>query len=95
MNTRSPRSEGTVRPMAESTPVVTVLERPKGLPTAMTDSPIMRSELLPRGKAGSPVALTLRTARSASRSAPSRSASGSRPSRRVTVTREALRRGRW
>src|SRR3954468_10258505 len=31
VNSRSPRSEGTVRPTAESTPVVTVFDRPKGV----------------------------------------------------------------
>ena len=89
VNSRSPRSEGTVRPTAESTPVVTVFDRPNGLPMATTVSPIIRSELCPRGTAGRPLAFTLSTAMSASRSEPSRSASISRPSSRVTVIREA------
>ena len=79
----------TARPRAESTPVVTVLESPNGLPIATTVSPIRRLALLPSGVAGSPLAATLSTARSASRSEPSTVASSSRPSSVVTRMRDA------
>ena len=70
-------------------PVVTVFERPKGLPIAMTVSPIMRSEVVPIFTALRFFASTVRTARSLSASAPSSFASSSRPSAVVTQMREA------
>lgn len=87
--TRSPLSDGTARPRAESTPEVTVRERPNGLPIATTVSPIRRSALRPSGCAGRPLPATLRTARSESRSEPTTSASSSRPSNRVIEIFEA------
>ena len=71
-------------------PVVTVFERPNGLPIAMTVSPIMRSERRPEcSRPSGSSRSTLRTARSLSASAPSSFASSSRPSDVVTQMRDA------
>src|SRR5262245_49808478 len=76
------------RPRALTTPVVTVCERPKGLPIAITVSPIIRSPAVPSATVGSlPSALMLSTARSESASAPTSLASNSRPSTSVTLMR--------
>src|SRR5437867_1893940 len=83
----SVRSE---RPTALTTPVVTVCERPKGLPIAITVSPIMRSAAEPKGMCGrSSPALTRTMAMSASASAPTSVASNSRWSASVTWMRLA------
>jgi len=49
-----PSRPGTVisRSRAESTPTVTVCSCPKGLPMAMTVSPTIRSDEVPRGTGG-------------------------------------------
>ena len=70
VNVRPSSFDGTERPRAETTPVVTVPERPNGLPTAMTLSPIIRSDDVPTGAAGRPLASTRSTATSLSGSTP-------------------------
>ncbi len=83
-STRS--SERTLRLSALMTPVVTVWEKPKGLPMAITVSPIMRSSLSPIGIAGSASLESIfSTARSESGSAPIRRASNSRSSCSTTL----------
>src|SRR5260221_6166966 len=62
--------DGTERPRAETTPVVTEPERPKGLPTATTVSPIMRSEDVPIGAAGRWFVAALNTPRAPSGATP-------------------------
>ncbi len=78
-----------MRRTAETIPEVTVFERPKGFPTAMTVSPIRRSDEEPGFAAFRSFALTVRRARSLSASAPFTSASSSRPSAVVTTMRDA------
>jgi len=66
------------------------LEKPKGLPIAITGSPTIRSAELPGGVKGSDAsARILSTAMSLFGSAPTSSASNSRPSAIVTRTRSA------
>jgi hypothetical protein len=75
----------TVRPVAERTPTETVLERPKGFPTAMTVSPIMRSSERPSRAAGKlPPPSIWRRARSISGAEPTIRAGKERPSLSVT-----------
>jgi hypothetical protein len=81
--------DGTDRPSAETTPVVTVPLRPNGLPTATTVSPIMRSDDVPMFAAARPVALTRRTATSLSGSTPISVAGSCEPSLKLTVIRDA------
>ena len=83
----TPLSLRMVRPRAETTPVVTVWLKPKGLPMAMTVSPGMRSEESPRGTAGRSWGPWISsTARSKSGSAPLTTAGNWRPSCRWIMT---------
>jgi len=76
-----------VRPSAETTPVVTVWLKPKGLPMAMTVSPGMMSPESPSLTAGSfDAPLIWSTAMSKSGSAPLTAAGNSLPSSRCTMT---------
>ena len=84
-----PDSPFTVRCTAETIPVVTEFDRPKGLPIAITVSPIIRSDVVPIFAALRFFGSTVRTARSLSASAPSSFASISRPSDVVTQMLEA------
>ena len=78
--------------MALTTPAVTVLLSPKGLPMATTVSPIIRSELVPSFAAGrGSLELTLSTATSLLASLPMTSASKERPSASTTWMAEAPR----
>src|SRR5439155_1523431 len=52
VNVRPSSFDGTERPSAETTPVVTEPLRPNGLPTATTVSPIIRSDDVPIGAIG-------------------------------------------
>ncbi len=75
---------------ALTTPVVMVWERPKGLPMAMTGSPIIRSSEVPKGAAGTlPAASILRMARSNWGSEPTSVAGNSFPSRVPTIIEAA------
>ncbi len=77
-----------LRCSAETTPVVTVLARPKGLPMAMTVSPISSSSERPMGTAGSRSRVSsLSTARSEEGSVPISLAVSSRPSTSPTRKR--------
>ena len=89
-NTRS--SERSERSTAESTPVVTVFESPKGLPIAITGSPTRRSDEAPGGVQGTRLRRSRcwSTARSLFGSAPTSRASNWRPSARVTWMRSAV-----
>ncbi len=81
--------DGTERPRAETTPVVTEPERPNGLPTATTLSPIIRSDDVPIGAGVRLFASTRSTARSLSGSTPISFAATCVPSWKLTVMREA------
>lgn len=85
------------RPRPETTPVVRVRSRPKGLPMAMARCPIRRSALLPSstGMRLLPARSTRRTARSLGGSTPTRVASTSLPSPRTTLMRSALAMTWW
>ena len=77
------------RPVADSTPLVTVLAWPWGLPIAMTVSPIMRSDERPISigcTRSSPSSATCRRARSRVGDELSTRALRSRPSRSLTST---------
>ena len=78
----------TGRSTAETMPVVTVLARPSGLPTAMTGSPTTTFEESPSAAAlrSSGASLSLITARSVVGSVPTIVASKMRPSVSVTCT---------
>ena len=84
----SPR---TLRPRADTTPAVTVLDSPNGLPMATMVSPIIRSDEEPNRIAGrgAPGFRTRRTARSLSASDPTTSHSSSRPDRVIAVIFDA------
>ena len=78
---RSPA--GKLRCTAETTPVVTVWERPKGLPMAITVSPMRSSSERPMVAWGTfSLVSSLSTARSAAGSVPTTLAVSSRPSAR-------------
>ena len=81
------------RPSAETTPVVRVWSRPKGLPMASTAWPTCRSALLPRGIGRSlgGVLAIWSTARSWSGALPTWVASWRLPSAKVMVARAAPR----
>ena len=81
--------DGTERPKAETTPVVTVPLRPNGLPTAITVSPMSRSEDVPIGAASNFFASTRSTATSLSGSTPINFAGTCVPSLKLTVIRDA------
>src|SRR5260221_11217415 len=81
--------DGTERPRAETTPVVTEPERPKGLPTATTVSPIMRSEDVPIGAAGGCFVANFTTGRALSGGTASSLAGDCEPSWEVTGVAEA------
>src|ERR1044071_7434784 len=81
--------DGTERPNADTTPVVTVPERPNGLPTATTLSPIIRSDESPIGAAVRFLESTFNTATSLSGSTPSSFAATWVPSLKLTVMRDA------
>ena len=71
-------------------PRVTVLSNPKGLPTAIAQSPTCTPAEFPKGAIGkSPPALILTTAKSVTSSAPCTLPSKVRPSFKVTVTLSA------
>src|ERR1043166_2607748 len=89
VNVRPSSFDGTERPRAETTPVVTVPERPNGLPTAITVSPIIRSDDVPIDAAGRPFASTRRTATSLSGSTPTSLALCCEPSWKLTVILDA------
>ena len=89
VNVRPASFDGTERPSAETTPVVTVPLRPNGLPTATTVSPIIRSKEVPIGAAVRFFESTRRTARSLSGSTPISFAGTCVPSLKLTVMREA------
>ena len=77
------------RAFAEMIPAVTVLFRPKGLPTAMTHSPTLTLSLLAIGRVGRSFALTFIRARSVLLSVPMMRAENSRLSLSVTVSSSA------
>jgi hypothetical protein len=80
---------------AETTPVVTVCERPKGFPMAITVSPMRRSSERPIVANGSrSFASSFRTARSEDGSVPTTLASSSRPSR-SPIRKRAPRSTTW
>src|SRR6184192_3033585 len=81
--------DGTERPSAETTPVVTVPLRPKGLPTATTLSPIIRSPEVPIGAVARPFASTRSTATSLSGSTPISFAQSFEPSLKLTLINDA------
>ena len=89
VNVRPCSFDGTDRPRAETTPVVTVPLKPNGLPTATTVSPIIRSDDVPIGAAGRFFASTRRTATSLSGSTPINFARISVRSLKITVIRDA------
>ena len=80
--------DGTERPRAETTPVVTVCSRPNGLPMAMTVSPIIRSRGRADRRGGQVFASTRSTARSLSGSTPMSFAASCVPSLKLTVMRD-------
>ena len=84
-------SSGSERPLALTTPAVTLFSKPNGEPMAITHSPGISAWLLPSGKVGRPVALILITATSVLSSRPSTLALNSRRSVSFTVTSWAPR----
>ena len=89
VNVRPSSFDGTDRPSAETTPVVTEPLRPNGLPTAITLSPIIKSPEVPTGAAARPFASTRRMATSLSGSTPISFAGICVPSLKLTVMRDA------
>ena len=70
VNVRPASFDGTERPVADTTPVVTVPLRPNGLPTATTVSPMSRSDDVPIGAGARFFESTRSTATSLSGSTP-------------------------
>ena len=84
-------SSGRERPLALTTPAVTVFSNPNGDPMASTHSPTLRSLVLPRMTVGRFLASILSTATSVLGSAPSTLAKNSRRSVSFTITSRASR----
>lgn len=84
-------SSGNERPLALTTPAVTLFSKPKGEPMASTHSPTCRSRVLPRRTVGRFLASILSTVTSVLGSAPSTLARNSRRSVSLTVTSVAPR----
>ena len=78
-----------MRSRADRTPTVTVFSRPRGLPMAITVSPIIRSSCSAGWTKASPLRGMRNSARSASVSEPITSASASLPSAKRTLTSAA------
>ena len=84
------------RPRADTMPAVTVPPSPKGLPTAITQSPTLTASESPNSAKGSASSTGMESrARSVFSSVPRSSASNWRPSCRVTVISSASRTTWW
>jgi hypothetical protein len=79
-------SSGSERPLALTTPAVTVFSKPKGAPMASTHSPTRRLSVLPSVTTGRLAALIFSTAMSVLGSVPSTLALNSRRSVSLTTT---------
>ena len=84
-------SSGSERPLALTTPAVTLFSKPNGEPMASTHSPTASWRVLPSGSVGKPLASILSTATSVLSSWPSTLALNSRRSVNLTVTSSAPR----